>query len=54
MLLPQINRNWPEGERSRKADVTIVTTLLLLNAFYTETWRTHRGHNGIGKTQNEA
>jgi len=44
MLLPQGNRNRPEGERSRKADVTVVTTLLLMNTFYTETWPGHREH----------
>ncbi len=49
MLLPKGNRNRPEGERSRKADVTDVTTLLLMNTFYTETWLTHREHNGTGK-----
>lgn len=43
------NRNWPGGERSRKADVSRVTTLLLMSAFNTETWLSHREHNGTGK-----
>ena len=36
--LPQGNRDKPGRERSRKARVTKVTTLLLMITFYTETW----------------
>jgi len=49
MLFLKGNRNWQSGERSRKADVTRVTTLLLMSAFNTETWLSRREHNGTGE-----